>query len=486
MRHLAIDLGAESGRGIVGVFSGDRLELEEVHRFPNPPVRMAGTLYWDFPRLYGDVLSAISAATHTGALESVGVDSWGVDFGLLDTRGRLMGNPVHYRDTRTAGAIRKISERMPREEIYAATGIQFIEINTLYQLFAMAESHDPDLERAQRLLMIPDLINHFLCGSTVGEYTNATTTQCFDVRTGSWAESLLSRLGIPTHLLPEVVQPGSVLARGLNVESGLDIALIAPGTHDTASAVAGSPLSSDGGTAFLSSGTWSLLGLELDHPVISNAALEANLTNEGGVNHTFRLLSNIMGLWLVQEARRSCGAVSYAELESLAARAKPWTAFVDPDDARFLRPGDFRAAVEAFCSETQQPAPEDIGTLVRVVLDSLALKYAWVARQLERIADRQIQLVRVVGGGSHNSVLCQLTADATGLPVFAGPSEATAIGNLLLQAMAMGELGSLAEARELVNRSFPPRCYQPQKDWREARERFASLLASRLRDTGGT
>jgi rhamnulokinase len=474
-RFLAIDLGAESGRGVIGAFDGDRLVLEDVHRFANLPVNLDGTLYWDFLRLFGDVKETVGRAVAGGEVRSLGVDGWGVDFGLLDARGRLVSNPVHYRDARTHDVL----DRLPiaREELYALTGIQFMEINTLVQLRTMAEAHDPDLERADRLLLMPDLVHHFLCGSSVAEYTNATTTQCLELA-GGWATDVLARCEIPTRIFPDVVSPGTSLGR--EHEHGVEV--IAPGTHDTASAVAGTPLAP--GVAFLSSGTWSLLGLELEAPVVTPAAMAANLTNEGGVGGTIRLLRNIMGLWLVQEARRALGTSSYAELARLAEDAPAFTAFVDPDDPRFLRPGDLPTLVHDVCQETRQSAPNDVGTLVRVLLESLALKYAFVVRQLECVVGQHVAAVRIVGGGSQHELLCRLTAGATGLPVLAGPAEATSIGNLVVQAMAVGELGSIGEARQLVERSFPARCFEPAGDWAEPRTRFDALL--RVGHTGGT
>jgi rhamnulokinase len=479
LRLLALDLGAESGRAIVGRFDGSILSLEEVRRFPNVPVRVGGTLYWDILRLYGDVRAGISAALGNGELATLGVDAWGVDFGLLDRRGRLLSNPVHYRDRRTDGMLEHAARRVPRKVIYAHTGIQFMPINTLYQLLSMAEDNDPDLERADKLLLIPDLLHHFLCGSGVVEYTNATTTQCLDVRTRSWGLELLVRMGIPSRIFPEVVQPGTLLGH-FSDESGASVRVVAPATHDTASAVAGTPLSENGTSAFLSSGTWSLVGLEVDQPLVSEAAREANLTNEGGVGGTIRLLRNVMGLWLVQEARRALErrgvTYSYPQLSAVAEAAPAFTAFVDPDDPRFLRPGELPAIVEEFCRETSQPEPREPGTLVRVLLDSLALKYAVVLRLLEQVTQRTIEVIHVVGGGASNALLCQLTANATGRTVLAGPAEASAIGNLLVQAMALGELGSLADARALVAASFPSRRYVPRGDWSEPRERFESII----------
>jgi rhamnulokinase len=473
LRLLAIDIGAASGRAVVGDFDGERLTVDEAHRFPNVAVRLGGTLYWDVLRILADVQDGVRRA---GEVAALGVDTWGVDFGLLDARGRLIGNPVHYRDGRTAGTLERMTQRVSRAEVYEATGIQFLEINTLNQLLAMAEAEDPQLQSAERLLLMPDLINHFLCGSAVSEYTNATTTQCFDPRHGGWALELVERLGVPARIFPEVVPPGTML--GTLAER--DTRVVAPATHDTGSAVAAMPLALDGATAFVSSGTWSLVGLEVHQPVINEQALAANVTNEGGVAGTTRLLKNVMGLWLVQEARRALGEPgaeppSYEALTTLAERAPSGTAFIDPDDARFLRPGDVRSAVTSYCGETRQPAPDDPGTLMRVLLESLALKYASVLGELQQLTGRAVASIYVVGGGARNELLCRLTANATGLPVLAGAAESTAIGNLIVQALALGELASLAEARELVALSFPARAYEPNGDWSAARERFAQL-----------
>jgi rhamnulokinase len=487
LRILAVDLGAESGRTMVGSFDGSRLSLDTAHRFANVPVRLAGTLYWDVPRLFGDVLTGIRAAFERGPLASLGVDAWGVDFGLLDTRGQLLGLPVHYRDVRTAGMLERATRRVPREQIYAHTGIQFIPINTLYQLLAMTEVGDVRLQTADRLLMIPDLIHHFLCDSLVGEYTNATTTQCFDVARGAWATELLERLDLPTRIFPEVVPAGTRLGslrRDVAQDVGASAMVIAPATHDTACAVAATPLPADGNTAFLSSGTWSLVGMEVPRPVLSGAALNGNLTNEGGVAGTIRLLKNVMGLWLVQEARRSMEQTSYEDLAHMAADAPAFTAFVDPDDERFLRPGDLPSHVREFCAETGQTPPVDAPTLVRVLLESLALQYAVVLQQLETASGSRLEAIHVVGGGSHNALLCQLTADASGLPVLAGPAEATSLGNILVQAIALGELASLAEARALVSTSFLPRTFVPSGDWAEARHRFTQVVRSRSQVQG--
>lgn len=482
LRLAAADLGAESGRVVVGTFDGGRLAMEDVHRFPNVPVTVAGTLHWDVLRLFGDIVAGLRRAGSTGPIASVGVDTWGVDFGLLDARGRLLANPVHYRDSRTDGLPERAFELVPRDEIYATTGIQFMAINTVYQLLAMVRAEDPLLQQADRLLMMADLFAHFLSGASVAEYTLASTGQALDAVARDWARPMLERLGIPTGLLPGIVPPGTpvgALQGDLGDAPGLGATrVVLPGSHDTASAVVGTPLAGPS-TAYLSSGTWSLIGLEVPQPVISPVSMGANLTNEGGVAGTIRLLRNVVGLWLVQESRRALwptgDAPSYEDLAIMAEAAPAFTAFIDPDDERFLRPGDVPARVRRFCAETGQPAPEDTGTLVRVLLESLALRYAAAVEQLAAASGHPIEALHVVGGGANNRLLCRLAAGATGLPVRAGPVEATAIGNLAVQAIAAGELSSVAEARELVVRSFPITSYDPTGDWSEARARFAAL-----------
>ncbi len=481
-RHAAVDLGAESGRVVVGRFDGERLGLDEVHRFANAPVRVRGTLHWDVLRLWADVEAGLRRAGAAGAITSVAVDTWGVDFGLLDECGRLLANPVHYRDRRTDGVPERVFGLVPRHEVYATTGIQVMPINTLYQLASMALARDPLLAQARRLLLIPDLMTNWLSGTEVAEYTNATTTQLLNAHTQDWAGPMLERVGIPASLLPPIAAPGTdvgALLPDLADSAGLgSTRVVLVGSHDTASAVAGTPLASPR-TAFLSSGTWSLLGLEVPAPVINEASAAANLTNEGGVGGTIRLLRNVAGLWLIQEARRGLwpdgGGPSYAAIAALAEAAPPFTAFIDPDDERFLHPGDLPANVRAFCAETAQPAPADHGTLFRVLLESLALRYALVLDQLAAASGVVPDGVHVVGGGANNGLLNRLTASATGLPVRAGPVEASAIGNLLVQALATGHVSSVAEGRQLVARSFPTTTVEPEGDWIAARARFAAI-----------
>lgn len=482
---VAIDLGAQSGRVAVGRFDGRRLTVSEVHRFANLPVRTQGRLQWDVLRLYDEVLLGLRAAAAAGArVDSVSVDSWAVDFGLLDRKGRLLQNPVHYRDARRASAVDRVFGQVPARELYERTGIQLLPINTIFELAAMAGESDPVLEIADSLLLIPDLIHHWLCGSRVSEFTNASTTQCFDPWTRRWATDLLERLEIPTRLLPEVVSPGTPLgplAADVALETGLtNAAVVAAATHDTAAAVAAVPFRRDG-SAYISAGTWSLVGVEVPQPVVDDRTFAANLTNEGGVAGTFRLLRNVTGLWLVHECRRAWALeghdFGYDELVSLSGAEPALRSFIDPDDSLFAAPGDMPARVREFCVATGQPEPTTPAAVVRCILESLALKHARAIDILREAAGATPQEIHVVGGGSHNELLCRWTANACGLPVLAGPAEATEIGNLIVQAMALGELGSLRDAREVVAASFEPTIYEPidAEQWDDARTRFAAL-----------
>jgi rhamnulokinase len=472
----AVDLGAQTGRVAIGRFDGDRLTVEEVHRFPNVPVRVRGTLHWDVLRLYGDTLNGVRAAARNTQIASVAVDSWGVDFGLLDRAGRLVQNPVHYRDSRRAAAVDGVYARVGARALYDRTGIQLMPINTIFELAAMAAEPDPVLAAADRLLLIPDLFHHWLCGSVTTEFTNATTTQCYDGRSRAWAIDLLERLEVPTRLLPEVVEPGTQLGTVTDKASGAAGAVVvAAATHDTASAVAGTPLGGEG-AAFLSVGTWSLVGVEAAAPVPGDAAFSANLTNEGGVGGTFRVLRNLTGLWLFEECRRRWGR-EVDELLTAAQGALPLRSFIDPNDRLFTHLGDVPERIVDFCDRTGQPRPDTEGAIVRCILESLALKHAETVDILARVTQRPLEKLHVVGGGARNELLCAWTAAAADRPVHGGPAEATVIGNLLMQAIALGELGSLAEAREVAKNSFDSRLYEPTgaSAWREARERFAGL-----------
>jgi rhamnulokinase len=473
----AVDLGAQSGRVAVGRFDGTELELSEVHRFPNAPVQTGERLEWDFERLYREALVGLGAS---GVVDSVGVDSWAVDFGLIDAAGGLVANPVAYRDTRRSAAFGDVLAKVPARELYGRTGIQIIPINTIFELAAMAASDDAAFADGATLLMIPDLLNQRLAGSRVSEYTNATTTQCLDPATGSWADDLLERLAVPSRILPEVVQPGTLLGPVM-AETGLGSAqLVAVASHDTASAVAAIPLRG-AGSAYISAGTWSLVGVEVDQPLIDDRTFAANLTNEGGVDGTYRLLRNVTGLWLLHECRRAWSeagdAYSFEELVALAEQAPALRAFIEPNDPAFAAPGDMPTRILDFCAATGQPQPPDVGAVTRCILESLALKHAQTVDVLGTATGVVPVEIHIVGGGARNALLCRFTADASRLPVAAGPEEATLLGNVLVQAIALGEIGSIAEGREVVRTSFAATVYEPaaSQAWDEARHRFAAL-----------
>jgi rhamnulokinase len=477
--YLAFDFGAESGRAILAQFHGGGLNTREIRRFKNEAVEYGGSLHWDVARLWWEVRQTLCDLGET-RLAGIGVDTWGVDYALLGERGELLQNPYHYRDTRTAGMMQEVFRKVPREEIYDSTGIQFMPINTLYQLFA-AVRHTPSLlKAAQHLVTIPDLFNYWLTGKVVCEFTNATTTQLVNPLTRTWAKDLIERLELPNHLWSEIVEPGTclghLLPRIAPVSALAETPVIAPATHDTGSAVAA--VCAREGAAFLSSGTWSLLGTELDAPLITPEALRLNFTNEGGVNGTTRLLKNVMGLWILQRCRELWAVhtqnYDHLELMDLAAREDPFHSLVDPDHESFLRPGDMPAAIAGFCERTHQPAPKGPAGFVRTILESLAFKYRVVLASLETLTGKRVQQIRIIGGGSKNRLLNQFTADATGRTVVAGPAEATALGNVAIQMLATGAVDSLSEIRALIDRSYPPEIFEPRdpEKWDREAHRF--------------
>lgn len=478
VRVVAVDLGAESGRCVLAAFDGDRVQVEEVGRFPNGPVRVAGQLHWNVLQLYREITDGLRRCAAGGEVAAVSVDTWGVDYALVDSRGALVGLPYHYRDRRTEGMMEEAFRRVPPEEIYRTTGIQFMPINTLYQLVAQVAARDPALQIARRLLLMPDLFHYWLSGVQASDRTIASTTQCLDARTGQWAGSLLERLGLPVYLFPPVVPPASVLGPlrpDVAEEAGVrDTVVVAAAGHDTAAAVAAVPADRPD-FAYISSGTWSLVGVEAPSPVLTEQARRANVTNEAGVAGTIRVLKNVMGLWLLQECRRrwaAGGLGDYGDLMRLAEQALAFGPIVDPDQERFLRPTDMPAAVQQACLESGQRAPDGPGEITRCILESLAVKYRYVLDRLEEVTGRAVGVLHVVGGGSRNALLCQMTADATGRLVLAGPDEATALGNALVQLMALGRLGSLEELRAVVRRSVAVRAYEPRPDdrWERALE----------------
>jgi rhamnulokinase len=489
--YLAIDLGAESGRAMLGEFDGRRLQLSEAHRFPNTPVRLPDGMHWDVLRLWAEIKQGLALAVRKQGRPpaSIGLDTWGVDFGLFDRQGALLGNPYHYRDNRTDGMVERAFERMPREAFFERTGIQFMPINTVFQLYAMVVNRSPALEAADTFLMMPDLFNYWLTGQKAVEFSIATTSQCYDPRECAWSDPVLAALGIPRRIFPPIIQPGTVLGALLPEvaeETGAGgLPVITPACHDTGSAVAAVPAQGQD-FAWLSSGTWSVMGAEVRAPVINPASLRFNFTNEGGVNGTFRFSRNIAGLWLVQECRRTWAAqgqeLSYAALTELAAGAPPFVSLVDPDVPEFSKPGDMPARLRAYCRRTGQPVPESQAAIVRCALESLALKYRWVLEKLEEIVGHRLDPLHIVGGGTQNRLLNQFAADAVGRAVIAGPVEATAMGNILMQAVALHHIGSLAEGRRVVGDSFEQTPYAPQHRaaWDAAYPRFVALLEKQI------
>jgi len=486
MKHyLALDLGAESGRAILGTVGDGKLELEELHRFENTPVRIPTGLYWDTFRLWHEMLKGLSVAGRGRklTLDGIGIDTWGVDFGLLGEDGALRDNPRHYRDARNNGMVEKLCAVVPRAEIFAHTGIQFMPLNSVAQLYAAKLEGSPALKAARQLLFMPDLFSYWLSGTAKAELTIASTSQFYNPVKKRWATELLDALGLPTAILPEIVQPGTRLGTILPYvadETGLDIStpVFATASHDTASAVAAVPAEGSD-WCYISSGTWSLMGTELDEPVINDQALAQNLTNEVGAEGRIRLLKNIAGMWPLQECRRAWLAAgkeySYAELANAAEVAEPFSAIVHPD--AFLEPGRMPERIAQYCKDHGQQVPEQPGEVCRAILEGLALRYRQVLEGMEELLNRKIKVIHIVGGGSQNKVLNQFAADATGATVVAGPSEATAAGNVLVQAIGSGLLSGLAEARQLVKRSFPVEVFEPgsREAWDAAYEKFQSL-----------
>ena len=494
---LAVDLGAESGRAVLGRFDGERITLEEVHRFANGPVRLPNGLHWDVLRIAREVKDGIAKASRNGnRIESLAVDTWGVDFALLDRDGCLISNPYHYRDPRTEGMDERAFDRMPKEEIYGTTGIQFMPINTLYQLLAMEDS--PLLQAAQTLLLIPDLIGYWLTGEKACEFTIASTTQLCDANSGGWAWDLIGKMGFPSHIFGKIIPPGTQLgpllpevAEETGVKERFPITAVA--SHDTASAVVAVTDQIEN-LAYIYSCNWSLVCVEMPEHAIAPEGMHANFTNEGGFGATTRFLKNVMGLWLLQECRRTWARegreYSYEELTSLAQGVPAAGSLVDPDHPAFLPPGDMPARIRRFCRETHQSSPEKPGEVVRCVLESLALKYRWVLERAEEITGRRAEVIHVVGGGVQNTLLCQLTADATRRPVLGGPVEATALGNLMVQAYSRDYLSSLEEIRAAVRGSFVEVLdYEPkgsEDEWDEAYARLRRVMdTAAQRDTEG-
>ncbi|MCG6155016.1 rhamnulokinase [Rubinisphaera margarita] len=488
--YLGVDLGAESGRVMAGRFDGQRLQLDELHRFPNGPVNVAGTLRWNVVGLWKEILAGltIAAERYGDSIVSVGVDTWGVDYVLLSKTGELLGLPYNYRDPRNEGMVQQAFSRVPQEEIFANSGLQFMEINTLYQLLATQRDHAEMLGLADKILMMPDYFHWLLSGSRVVEFTNATTSQCFHPTDNDWAFDMLRKFDLPTEMFPQVVTPGTKLGTlrdAICKQTGLGkISVVAPPTHDTAAAVAAIPTENTGKAnwAYISSGTWSLIGVEVQDAILTDAALKMNVTNEGGVDGTYRLLKNVMGLWLVQGCKRAFEAqgqnYDYSELTMLAEQAEPFRSIVDPNDSAFLHPDNMVEALQGYCKAHGEPVPESAGQLVRCALESLALKYRSVLDGIQELTGETIEVMHIVGGGSNSDLLNQFTADACGVPVITGPVEATVMGNLLIQARTAGEVASLEDIRRIVRQSTESRRFEPrdQSAWQNAFARFQKLI----------
>ncbi len=485
---LAFDIGASSGRGVLGELKDDALQIREVCRFPNGMIPIRGHLHWNIFNLFEHVKDGLRLCVEQpeNRPTSVGIDTWGVDFGFLARDGSILGLPYGYRDSRTDGAMESFFKKIPRERVYELTGIQFLQLNSLFQLESMVRDKSPLLDAAADLLFMPDLLNYLLTGIKKTEFTFATTSQLYNPIKNDWEDELLSALGLSKSLMQAIVQPGTVIgpiSQEIADEVGLGpIPVVAVATHDTGSAVAAVPAEGKD-WAYISSGTWSLMGIEVEHPIITEQSLRLNFTNEGGVGGTFRFLKNIAGLWLLEECRRIWSreqTYSYEQLAELADSVEPFMAFIDPDYQDFLNPPDMPGAIRSFCRNTKQTVPDSHGAMVRCILESLALKYRLVLDQLRELAPGPINRIHVIGGGVRNELLCQYTANATALPVIAGPVEATAIGNIMVQALSAGCVDSLAGMREVIGRSFEPARYEPRrtKEWDIAYNRYKEIIAS--------
>lgn len=470
---IAVDLGAESGRVMAVHYDGSRFDLEELHRFPNPVTEVRGTLYWDILHLWRNIKDGIDKGKQYAPI-SIGVDTWAVDFVLLDANGDLLANPVMYRDSRTDGMMDAVFAKVPKRDVFEQTGIQFMSINTLYQMMSLVETGSPVLQNAATFLTIPDLLNYWLTGEKVCEFTNATTTQMLNPKTGNWAMDMLARLNIPLHIFPKVVQPGTKMGD----YDGIPV--IAPATHDTGSAVAGVPTQSEN-YAYISSGTWSLVGVEVDDAVINDGSFNANVTNEGGLNGTYRLLKNVMGLWILQQCRATWANeghdYNYSALVDLANDAESLAYLVDVDDPRFLGPGDHPQHIRDWCAEHNLPVPQTQGEITRCVLESLALKYRAVVDSIAEISGHSVEVIHIVGGGTQNDLLNQFTADATGRTVITGPIEATVLGNAAVQFIANGDLQDIAHARQIIANMGVTQTYTPSDvdRWNDAYLKISSV-----------
>ncbi|MBS5387451.1 MAG: rhamnulokinase [Clostridiales bacterium] len=482
---LAFDFGASGGRAMCGTFDGKKIEIEELHRFSNDPVILNGTMYWDVLRLFFEIKQGLIKAKKCGKIESIGIDTWGVDFGLIDKEGRLLENPVHYRDKRTQGMLEKSFGRIDKEKFYHITGNQFMEINTVFQLLSLMENREDLLKKADKLLLMPDLFNYFLTGEKKAEYSIASTTQLLNAGKRTWSDEVIHAFDFPERIFPEIVPTGTKVG-SLTEEICEELSVgktevIAVAGHDTQCALAAVPAEEED-FIFLSCGTWSLLGTELSEPIINEKSRHYNVTNEGGYGGKISFLKNIIGLWCVQESRRQWiregVEFSFGELEEMAKAAPPLKCFIDPDAPEFTPAGNLPERIREFCRKTRQNIPETPGEIVRCINESLAMKYRHAMEEIRSCTEKDYQTIYMVGGGTQSALLCQCTADACGCVVSAGPVEATVLGNVALQLLAAGNIASLQEAREIIRGSQDIKRYTPyrKKDWDEAYERFKKIL----------
>ena len=484
-RVLAFDFGASSGRAIIGCFDGDKITLEEVHRFSNDPVSVGGTVYWDVLRLFYEIKQGIIKAKIAGGFDSIGIDTWGVDFGLIDSEGKLMENPVHYRDARTVGLVDEAFNTMPKEKLYGITGIQFMELNTLFQLISLKKYRPWMLERADKMLFMPDLFGYMLTGKMCAEYSIASTSQLIDLDNRTWSKEILDAFGIKESIFAPLVQPGTVLgelSKEICEECGVDpVPVISVCGHDTQSAITSVPCE-DGDFAFLSSGTWSLFGTELDKPIVNETSMNINITNEGGFDGSTGFLKNIIGLWLIQESRRQWKRegkeYSYADLEKLALAAEPFKCFIDPDAPEFVPHGNIPERVREFCRKTGQYVPETVGEIMRCIYESLAMKYRLTFEKLRECTERDYPVIHVIGGGTKDGLLCQMTANSCDRTVKAGPIEATVMGNVAVQLMSDGSVKNIGQARKIVADSSELKTFEPKDTdkWAGAYEDFLKII----------
>ena len=484
-RVLAFDFGASSGRAIIGCFDGDKITLQEIHRFSNDPVSVGGTVYWDVLRLFHEIKQGIIKAKIAGGFDSIGIDTWGVDFGLIDSEGKLMENPVHYRDARTVGLVDEAFKTMPKEKLYGITGIQFMELNTLFQLISLKKYRPWMLERAEKMLFMPDLFGYMLTGKMCAEYSIASTSQLIDLDKRTWSKEILAAFGIKESIFAPLVQPGTVLgelSKEICEECGVDpVPVISVCGHDTQSAITSVPCE-DGDFAFLSSGTWSLFGTELDKPIVNETSMNINITNEGGFGGSTGFLKNIIGLWLIQESRRQWKRegkeYSYADLEKLALAAEPFKCFIDPDAPEFVPHGNIPERVREFCRKTGQYVPETVGEIMRCIYESLAMKYRLTFEKLRECTERDYPVIHVIGGGTKDGLLCQMTANSCDRTVKAGPIEATVMGNVAVQLMSDGSVKDIGQARKIVAASSELKTFEPADTdkWAQAYEDFLKVI----------